>query len=137
MDEWLQQLQASLDEAAQDSGKWLVEVIEETDQAVSNAVDEMAEAISPVVIEINQQVEDSLDATEMFIYQRLTPWMEEATAPITNTITPYLQEHHACVGCKYYNGSTHGGNMLVCAMHPYGPEDETCQDWSSVWTAKS
>jgi hypothetical protein len=23
----------------------------------------------------------------------------------------------------------YGGNMLVCAMHPYGVEDEHCQDW--------
>ena len=129
MDEWLRQLQASLDEAAQGSEKWLIEVIEETDQAVSQA----AEAIGPVVIELHQQVEDSLDATEIFLSEHFTPWVETVTMPITHTITPYLQAHHACVGCEHYNGTAHGGNMLVCAMHPYGPEDETCQDWSSVW----
>ncbi|MFK8185619.1 MAG: hypothetical protein AB8B99_19760 [Phormidesmis sp.] len=136
MDEWLRQLQNNLDEAAQESGQWLVEIVEETDQAIAHAADNVAEAISPVVIEIHQQVEESIDATELFIYQRLTPWIEEVTAPITNTITPYLQEHHPCIGCKYYNGSTHGGNMLVCGMHPYGPEDKTCQDWASVWSSK-
>lgn len=43
----------------------------------------------------------------------------------------------ACKGCKYYDGSTYGGNMLVCGIHPYGPSDESdpvkqptsCEDW--------
>ncbi len=43
----------------------------------------------------------------------------------------------ACRGCKHYDGSTYGGNLLVCGIHPYGPGDEsdpatqptTCEDW--------
>lgn len=43
----------------------------------------------------------------------------------------------ACKGCKYYDGSSYGGNPLICGIHPYGPGDEsdpsqqptTCQDW--------
>lgn len=43
----------------------------------------------------------------------------------------------ACNGCKYYDGSIYGGNLLVCGMHPYGPGDESdpatqptsCEDW--------
>lgn len=136
MNGWLQQLQAELDEVAKESGKWLANVIEEADHAIGHTVDDIAEAISPVVVEIDQYVQESLDASELFIYQRLTPWLEETTAPINNTLTPYLQEHHACIGCKYYDGSSYGGNMLICGMHPYGPEDETCQDWASVWTGE-
>ena len=43
----------------------------------------------------------------------------------------------ACSGCKYYDGSIYGGNLLVCGIHPYGPGDESdpatqptsCEDW--------
>jgi len=136
MNEWLQQLQAELDEAAQASGKWLSEVATDTDRVLNDTADEIAQAIAPVVIEINQRLDESLDATELFIYQQFTPWFEEVSAPITNTVTPYVQEHHTCIGCKHYNGSVHGGNMLVCGMHPYGPDDDTCQDWASVWVSK-
>ncbi|MEM9009545.1 MAG: hypothetical protein AAGE59_39370, partial [Cyanobacteria bacterium P01_F01_bin.86] len=25
----------------------------------------------------------------------------------------------------------HGGHQLICAMHPYGPENEKCGDWEA------
>lgn len=35
----------------------------------------------------------------------------------------------ACRGCCHYHGQTYGGTRLVCGMHPYGVEEETCPDW--------
>jgi hypothetical protein len=35
----------------------------------------------------------------------------------------------ACRGCRNYNGTTFGGNLLVCGFHPYGWDGETCPDW--------
>ncbi|MUG92775.1 hypothetical protein F7734_10060 [Scytonema sp. UIC 10036] len=35
----------------------------------------------------------------------------------------------ACKGCKYWYGEINGGNLLVCAMHPYGCNSDTCPDW--------
>lgn len=136
MDEWFKQLQTDLDEAAKASGTWLANALEDAEQSINVAVDEFAEVISPVTIEVDRYVNESLDATEDFVYQTLTPWLENAIAPINNTVTPYVQEHHTCVGCKFYDGSVYGGNMLVCGMHPYGPDDESCQDWESVWASK-
>jgi hypothetical protein len=37
----------------------------------------------------------------------------------------------ACVGCCHYHGQIYGGNHLVCAMHPYGVESDTCSDWQA------
>jgi hypothetical protein len=37
-----------------------------------------------------------------------------------------------CEGCCYYHGQTYGGNHLVCAMHPYGVENDTCPDWQAT-----
>jgi hypothetical protein len=38
----------------------------------------------------------------------------------------------ACANCENYHGKTYGGTELVCAMHPYGPDDNQCVDWSST-----
>jgi hypothetical protein len=39
-------------------------------------------------------------------------------------------EHQpACVGCRNYNGSMFGGNLLVCGFHPYGWQEGQCPDW--------
>jgi hypothetical protein len=37
----------------------------------------------------------------------------------------------ACVGCRNYNGTTFGGNLLVCGFHPYGCQEDSCPDWES------
>ena len=46
-------------------------------------------------------------------------------------VVPNSVNHPACVGCRYYHGRVYGGNLLVCALHPYGWEDEHCPDWQS------
>jgi hypothetical protein len=39
-------------------------------------------------------------------------------------------EHQpACIGCRNYNGSMFGGNLLVCGFHPYGWQEGQCPDW--------
>jgi hypothetical protein len=37
----------------------------------------------------------------------------------------------ACQGCKNYNGSSYGGNLLICGMYPYGCDSDVCPDWES------
>lgn len=63
------------------------------------------------------------------------------TVQITD-ITPidygfhYLQERlKPCMGCKYYYGRRDGGHFLVCAIHPNGPEADSCRDWESEATS--
>jgi hypothetical protein len=34
-----------------------------------------------------------------------------------------------CNGCGNYFGETHGGNTIVCAIHPYGAIGDSCSDW--------
>ena len=42
------------------------------------------------------------------------------------------QRPKACIGCRYYYGSSHSNVQLVCAMHPYGPSNNICQDWVAL-----
>jgi hypothetical protein len=40
---------------------------------------------------------------------------------------------NACKKCQHYHGKEYGGNLLVCAMHPHGPEKERCEDFE-IWS---
>jgi hypothetical protein len=37
----------------------------------------------------------------------------------------------ACRGCSNYDGEFYEGNQLICAIHPYGWNDENCPDFSA------
>jgi ElaB/YqjD/DUF883 family membrane-anchored ribosome-binding protein len=144
MDEWLKQLQDNLNLAAQDSSRWLGEVSKEADQVLDQWAEisqetfqEIQDSLDPALSELNAQIDSTLDASIAFLEQNLTPWIEETTAPLSCTINPWLQNHPTCIGCKNYHGSTYGDSMLVCGMHPYGPEENSCADWESVWETRS
>lgn len=49
---------------------------------------------------------------------------------IRRPVSSPSQRPKACVGCRYYYGKSHSNSQLVCAMYPYGPSDDTCQDWA-------
>ena len=144
MDDWLEQFQTELNEIAAASSKWLGQAARQGERVIEQLVDGSIEAIeaaeksiddnlAPAFIRLNDRVSDSLDAGLVFIDEQVTPWVSEATMPITNTVNPFLQNHPTCVGCRNYHGSDYGNQMLVCGMHPYGPDEENCADWESVW----
>ncbi len=148
MDEWLKQLQRELNEAAQVSSQLLTKAARQGEQIIEQWADSSLEAIeaaersieenvAPAFLEINDQLDAALDASVDFLSEQVTPWLEKVTAPIVNTVNPLIQDHPTCVGCRNYHGADYGNEMLVCGMHPYGPEDESCADWESVWPGMS
>lgn len=38
------------------------------------------------------------------------------------------QKFLVCNGCKHWHGKRYGKNFLICAMHPYGWEKDSCPD---------
>ncbi|MEM9087302.1 MAG: hypothetical protein AAGC93_01020 [Cyanobacteria bacterium P01_F01_bin.53] len=150
MDDWLKQLQEHIHTAARESSDQFAKVSEQTNKAVEEfvepvvaqwvedsieAIEQVEKAIEPVLEEINDQVDSTLNTGFIFFEQQVAPWIEETTAPITHTVNPWLQNHPACIGCQNYHGIAYGEKMLVCGMHPYGPDDKTCADWESVWAS--
>ncbi|MEM9946752.1 MAG: hypothetical protein AAF810_11885 [Cyanobacteria bacterium P01_D01_bin.36] len=140
MDEWLKQLQADLHEVAKDSSDWFAEVSKQSNEMIDavveasvSALQGMDDVMTPALEELGEQMDEALDASVVFVEQQLTPWVEKTSAPITHTVTPWLQNHPACIGCEHYHGTAYGEEMLVCGMHPYGPDDRNCADWESVW----
>lgn len=144
MDDWLKQLQDEFSAATREASELIEEVARETAKETEKAADQLIEAsnlvidemdrvIGPAVRDWSNQLDDSLDAGFLYLDQHLTPWIEEIAAPVTHTVNPWLQNHPVCVGCRNYHGTPYGDQMLVCGMHPYGPETESCRDWESVW----
>ena len=46
-------------------------------------------------------------------------------------VPPTAHKNAVCIGCQHYHGQIYGKNLLVCGMHPYGCEGESCPDWES------
>ena len=145
MDDWLKQLQQDLQEAVHSTleqteqfldvlAEQAVDVVSPVLDAADELADELAEQvvenISPPISQALAELETQLDP----VVGSVVSWCEQSMAPIHQTLTPWLQNHPKCAGCSYYHGESHGGQMLVCALHPHGPEvyDE-CPDWESVW----
>jgi chemotaxis protein histidine kinase CheA len=36
---------------------------------------------------------------------------------------------NTCRKCRYFYGLRDAGNLLICAVHPAGPQEEFCRDW--------
>lgn len=47
------------------------------------------------------------------------------------------QQPNVCQGCRHYHGRSYGGNLLVCAMHPFGADGEHCSDWEDQHADRS
>jgi hypothetical protein len=117
-DELEKQLRPTLDRWAEDFQN-SVEPLESTlDRETERLSEELTEFLTPIVVPLSDALES---------------WLEAIAAPLNSHIDPMVNEHPTCIGCKHYYGQSHGGHMLVCAMYPYGPEQEQCPDWESVW----
>ncbi|WLT38230.1 hypothetical protein NON20_22495 [Synechocystis sp. B12] len=63
-------------------------------------------------------------------YSSLVPWSSLDGDFGLNPHLPANANHQpACQGCQHYHGYVYNGQLLVCAMHPYGWETEQCPDW--------
>ncbi|HZG40558.1 MAG TPA: hypothetical protein VEZ50_17915 [Nodosilinea sp.] len=140
LDNLTEQLASASDALLQTTDQWAEQVQEAIDPEIDRIVDELTHVVQPFRVTINTQVDEVADELEEILGPLVTglsnfdQWFEEVSSPINNTVEPLLQNYPACVGCRNFCGQAYGGNTLVCAMHPFGPEEERhCADWESVW----
>lgn len=114
-------------------------------EAVAEIVDEFFVGVTETVEAIAEQMQTAI-ATDLdqCLQQLFEPIAElysdfedigtDADLYFTYTgVEPSVDKHPACIGCRHYHGQVYSGNLLVCAMHPYGWDDNNCPDWESNW----
>jgi hypothetical protein len=112
-------------------------------EAIENAVESVAVGLETFVQEVTQAIEEIQMDIEQFVLEVMPIEIEEffsnefpfsesdnpADFGLNPKVNPDPHTHPACIGCQNYHGYIYGGNLLVCALHPYGWEDESCPDW--------
>jgi hypothetical protein len=146
MNDWDNDWFKWLDQVAEQAEAWCLDMTRDAVQTVTHLVewsDEMLEkveeAIAPNVEtwdhqldQLDEQLQSWVQPFDAFI-ANLEQQIVEASEPVNQTLDPILQEQTACVGCRHYHGQRYGDTMLICAMHPYGWDDDKCPDWESTW----
>jgi hypothetical protein len=126
-------LRSKLGVAMSDFNKSLAQAFERLGHTVYKSCETIFQELEVVALEVEATIEVCLEP--------VTDWLTEVDSILTHTsrpfvqvVAPALQDHPVCVGCSHYHGETYGDQLLVCAMHPYGAEGQSCEDWQSVWT---
>jgi hypothetical protein len=90
-----------------------LEITEQVQNTIVTEIDQYLDDLAEPIFEIYWELEEVIGTEQPFPYP----------------VEPTQQEHPACIGCCHYHGQVYNGNLLVCGMHPYGWEDESCPDW--------
>jgi len=132
MDDWTKEFFAFCDSINQEIETFFTEIqtlTEEIPSAIEEARQEMEEALTEEIELFWQDFEDLF-----LLLSADVDWLEEEAENdsefvVTSKVYPDQNTHPACQGCHHYHGYIYGGELFVCAMHPYGWEDENCPDW--------
>lgn len=135
MDNWFAELEQAINTAAAEAEQWFTVTLDTVLSASEEAVEELEDSLDQTLEELDQVIEPWATAT----VSGVTSWLEEVLAPFNQVVDPWMQEHPHCIGCRNYHGQTYGGQTLICAIHPYGPDpsQEQCPDWESIWPSGS
>jgi DNA-binding transcriptional regulator YbjK len=131
MEDWFSQLEKTLHQAAEDTERWLTA----TADTLLDSAEQMTEEFESTIDQALDQMDQVVEPWATILTSNLASWVEEVSAPISQIVEPLVQDHPRCVGCRNYHGQTYGGHTLVCALHPYGPDEDLaqCPDWESSW----
>jgi hypothetical protein len=117
----------------------LFDLSEEVAEDVEQTLTQIDEVLAPKLEQLDEQLGQWLDPMVQAIWG-IEATIDRAVEPVTHTVEPWLNQHPVCIGCRNYHGQQYGGNLLVCAMHPYGVEEgaDYCPDKELVsWSFPS
>ncbi len=118
VESFFDEMAEEISEVFDEWGKFSEEIAEEISASVTTEIDDYLNDLVTPIIEVYSDFTPDTQEEEMDYY-------------FIDHIEPTLEEYPACRGCIHYHGQVYGGNVLVCGMHPYGVEDESCPDWES------
>lgn len=136
MEDWSKGLSEMVETAAAEVEKFVTEIGEEFQEMVDELT-QLSDAFtteleSKVIPEIDDYINEILEPILDIYFDIELDLADEDFENFVTYVHPTASRHPACQGCQHYHGHTYNGNLLVCAMHPSGVEDETCPDWESV-----
>lgn len=107
-------------------------MVDEFFLGATEMVEDFADDLQNTVgLELEQYLQDMFEPI-VEIYFELEELVGDTEQTFTYPVEPTAEKHPACIGCHHYHGQAYGGNLFVCAMHPYGWETEDCPDWQST-----
>ncbi len=143
MNDWHDEWWKQLEKTAAEVENFFAEVGEATELAVDEIVDEVSENLGTFLEQFQLDILEEVDNFIEDLVEVIITTGDEIDAAISEewedfsdedfTIISYhqpsAQSHPACINCVNYHGQVYNGNLLVCAMHPYGSDDNNCPDW--------
>lgn len=113
-------------------------------ESVTVMVDEFFQGVTEMVEVVANEVQESIGIDIEQYWQDMFEPISEIFAELEEMVgdteqtyysypvEPTVEKNPACIGCHHYHGQVYGGNLFICAMHPYGWEAENCPDWESL-----
>jgi hypothetical protein len=140
LDEMADRFLAASDQLIRRTEDWENQLHDALYPDLESFLDRLNETVEPLGRSLNHQVDEVVTQLDQVLaplvngLSTLDQWFENISIPLNSTVEPLLQNYPACVGCRNFYGQAHGGNTLVCAIHPFGPEDrQQCLDWESIY----
>jgi hypothetical protein len=135
MEEWSKDFFKLLETMAGEVGQFFEDFTQEMEEAIDAFTQLSEEIVEEMQSAISTEVEQGFDEfVEPFlvIFLELEDFNEDGLGLSDQPEEPLLNQHPACVGCHHYHGHVYGGTPLICGMHPYGWDGDTCPDWEST-----
>lgn len=125
--------------------KDIFEILESVTDMVDEFFQGVTDMVETVANDVQNTVEIGIDQCWQEMFDMFEPISEiffadlemmmfsetEEQTYYSYPVEPTVEKNPACVGCHHYHGQVYGGNLFVCAMHPYGWETENCPDRES------
>ena len=118
-EQFFEEVSHVVEAVAEEVSDGLQVVAEEVQNAITTDIDPYWQDWFGPIVEIYAEFEEIA----------LDDLSETTEFPFNPKLEATLENHPACMGCRYYHGQVYGGNLLVCGMHPYGWDGEHCPDW--------
>ena len=128
MESWQKDFTEMIETVADEVDRFLLGMGEMAD-AFFELTEEISDQLqNTIAVEVDQYLQDLAEPL-LEIYWELEDVVGDVDPGFPYSVEPSPQQNPACIGCHNYHGQVYSGNLLVCAMHPNGYEDDSCPDW--------
>ncbi|WP_036477567.1 hypothetical protein [Myxosarcina sp. GI1] len=122
------EMEEFFNDASKAAESFAEEIGETVDDFIDRVQDVVANEIDSFVRDFIDLIDETEDNFEVSIWENFDELVEEDFMGV-GFQRPTADNNPACINCAHYHGRIYDDNLLVCAMHPYGWQDDNCPDW--------